>query len=74
MKPYEHGFRCWFQNKLHRVVLLNLLGGIIHCNYDLLLRHTLRIVGEVKFTVYYCLLGFLKGQKGVPSLSYQLST
>ncbi|KAL6649720.1 hypothetical protein ACP70R_013944 [Stipagrostis hirtigluma subsp. patula] len=59
--PCEH-FHTAFQAVQDRLVdravlpLENSLGGSIHRNYDLLLRHSLHIVGEVRLAVRHCLL------------------
>ncbi|KAJ1297643.1 hypothetical protein BS78_01G392900 [Paspalum vaginatum] len=59
--PCEH-FDTAFQAVQNWVVdravlpLENSLGGSIHRNYDLLLRHSLHIVGEVRLAVRHCLL------------------
>uniref|UniRef100_A0ACD5XES5 Uncharacterized protein n=2 Tax=Avena sativa TaxID=4498 RepID=A0ACD5XES5_AVESA len=59
--PCEH-FDTAFQAVENWIVdravlpLENSLGGSIHRNYDLLLRHKLHIVGEVRLAVRHCLL------------------
>ncbi|KAK3147587.1 hypothetical protein QOZ80_3BG0284260 [Eleusine coracana subsp. coracana] len=59
--PCEHfdtAFQAVQDRLAHRAVLPleNSLGGSIHRNYDLLLRHKLHIVGEVRLAVRHCLL------------------
>ncbi|KAK1382428.1 Arogenate dehydratase [Heracleum sosnowskyi] len=57
-EQFDVAFQAVEQWVVDRAVLPieNSLGGSIHRNYDLLLRHSLHIVGEVKFAVRHCLL------------------
>uniref|UniRef100_A0A166DSQ2 arogenate dehydratase n=1 Tax=Daucus carota subsp. sativus TaxID=79200 RepID=A0A166DSQ2_DAUCS len=57
-EQFDVAFQAVEQWVVDRAVLPieNSLGGSIHRNYDLLLRHRLHIVGEVKFAVRHCLL------------------
>ncbi|KAJ8637000.1 hypothetical protein MRB53_011267 [Persea americana] len=57
-EEFETAFQAVERWLVDRAVLPieNSLGGSIHRNYDLLLRHKLHIVGEVQFTVRHCLL------------------
>ncbi|KAH7289242.1 hypothetical protein KP509_31G065700 [Ceratopteris richardii] len=58
-EQFEAAFQAVEQWVVDRAVLPieNSLGGSIHRNYDLLLRHRLHIVGEVQLAVHHCLLG-----------------
>ncbi|KAJ4787650.1 Arogenate dehydratase [Rhynchospora pubera] len=55
---FETAFEAVEARLVDRAVLPieNSLGGSIHRNYDLLLRHNLHIVGEVQHAVRHCLL------------------
>ncbi|KAF6151442.1 hypothetical protein GIB67_020666 [Kingdonia uniflora] len=56
---FEAVFRAVELWLVHKAVIpiVNTLGGSIHRNYDLLLRHRLHIVVEVQLAVNHCLLG-----------------
>uniref|UniRef100_A0A7C9D7D5 Arogenate dehydratase n=1 Tax=Opuntia streptacantha TaxID=393608 RepID=A0A7C9D7D5_OPUST len=57
-EQFENAFEAVEKGFVDRAVLPieNSLGGSIHRNYDLLLRHRLHIVGEVKIFIRHCLL------------------
>ncbi|KAG5561339.1 hypothetical protein RHGRI_004387 [Rhododendron griersonianum] len=55
LKVYPR-FELWLVDKAV-LPIENSVGGSIHRNYDLLLRHRLNIVGEVQMVVNHCLLG-----------------
>ncbi|KAK9155684.1 hypothetical protein Sjap_003164 [Stephania japonica] len=56
---FEAAFRAvelWLANKAV-LPIESSVGGSVHRNYDLLLRHSLHIVGEVQMAIHHCLLG-----------------
>ncbi|KAK9681550.1 hypothetical protein RND81_10G010100 [Saponaria officinalis] len=56
---FEAAFKAvelWLVDKAV-IPIENTVGGSLHRNYDLLLRHRLHIVGEVKLHVNHCLMG-----------------
>lgn len=57
-EQFETAFEAVEKGLVDRAVLPieNSLGGSIHRNYDLLLRHGLHVVGEVKVVIRHCLL------------------
>nr|DAD26070.1 TPA_asm: hypothetical protein HUJ06_027538 [Nelumbo nucifera] len=57
-EQFDTAFNAVEQWIVDRAVLPieNSLGGSIHRNYDLLLQHSLHIVGEVKLAIKHCLL------------------
>lgn len=62
---YEQAFEAVELWSVDRAVLPieNTVGGSIHRNYDLLLRHRLHIVGEVQMIINHCLLGLPGARK-----------
>ncbi|KAK9677909.1 hypothetical protein RND81_11G175500 [Saponaria officinalis] len=57
-EEFENVFEDLEKGLVDRAILPieNSLGGSIHRNYDLLLRHTVHIEGEVKVVIRHCLL------------------
>ncbi|KAF9590267.1 hypothetical protein IFM89_032275 [Coptis chinensis] len=58
-EEFEAAFKAvelWVVNKAV-LPIESSVGGSVHRNYDLLLRHRLHIVGEVQMVVQHCLLG-----------------